>query len=93
MSRIEELFAPPFVVDGQLTAEAQEQMAVDLGADSLRYLPVDSIARAIDKPAASLCRACVTGDYPSPWGKQLYQLACQNQAAGVHTRTYETAKT
>ncbi len=92
MSRIEELFAPSFLVDGQLTAEAQERMAADLGADSLRYLPVDSIARAINKPATSLCRACVTGDYPSPWGKKLYEIASQQPNGGNPTRTYEAAR-
>ncbi len=39
----------------------------DLGADSLRYLPVESIARAIALPAEKLCQACVTGEYPTRW--------------------------
>jgi amidophosphoribosyltransferase len=47
MSTIGELFAPPFLRDGQLTEAAQQEMAERLGADSLRYLPVESIADRI----------------------------------------------
>jgi amidophosphoribosyltransferase len=53
-------------------------MARELGADSLRYLPVDSIARALDRPAEDLCRACLTGRYPTAHGQQLYQIALAN---------------
>ena len=38
------------------TEEVQAEMAAELGADSLRYLPVESIARAIDRPADELAR-------------------------------------
>jgi amidophosphoribosyltransferase len=41
-----------------------------LGADSLRYLPVESL----DLIGKNLCRACVTGDYPTPEGQRLYQI-------------------
>ena len=47
MSTIGELFAPQFLEDGVLTEAGQARMAAQLGADSLRYLPVESIARAI----------------------------------------------
>ena len=49
MSTIQELFAPKFGASGGvLTEEMQQEMAKVLGADSLRYLPVESIARAVD---------------------------------------------
>ena len=48
MSTIGELFAPKFLEDGELTEDAQQTMAEQLGADSLRYLPVESIAKAVD---------------------------------------------
>ena len=91
MSNIDQLIAPKyFGIDGKLTDEAQQQLADDLGADSLRYLPVDAIARAIDLPSEHLCQACVTGKYPTPFGQQLYQIAVENfgndEAA---ERTYE----
>jgi amidophosphoribosyltransferase len=93
MSRIRELYAPPFLAKGLPADEMYAQMAADLGADSLRYLPVEAIARAVGKPAHQLCQACITGDYPTPWGQKLYKIALDNyerEADGVE-RTYETA--
>lgn len=94
MSTIKELFAPRFLNGGPLTDEAQQRMAAELGADSLRYLPVESIARAIGFDTDQLCQACITGDYPTAQGQQLYQLAVRDQAnsaSGPTTgRTYET---
>jgi len=69
-------------------------MAQTLGADSLRYLPVSSIARAINKDAGELCQACITGQYPTPCGQQLYQVALGNFQNGDEAqRTYETLGT
>ena len=96
MSRIRELFAPPFVEKGQPSEEMFREMAAELGADSLRYLPLDSIARAVGKPADHLCRACITGQYPTPWGQKLYQIALDNYQSHADTaaeRTYEAAAT
>jgi amidophosphoribosyltransferase len=94
MSRIRELFAPPFIEKRMSSEEMYAEMAAELGADSLRYLPVEAIARAIGKPADHLCRACITGDYPTPWGQKLYQIArdnYQNHADAAAERTYEAA--
>ena len=76
MSRRDELFAPRFVdlPDGGVSEEAQQRMAEELGADSLRYLPVEAIARSVGLSSDRLCRACITGHYPSPTGQQLYQI-------------------
>jgi amidophosphoribosyltransferase len=90
MSTIGELFAPRFLHGGPLTEAAQAEMAAVLGADSLRYLPVESIARAIDFDADQLCQACITGQYPSPAGQQLYQIALANAENGSKARTYES---
>ncbi len=49
-------------------------MAKELGADSLRYLPVESIARSVGLSSERLCRACVTGHYPTDAGRNLYQI-------------------
>ncbi|MAT70771.1 MAG: amidophosphoribosyltransferase [Planctomycetaceae bacterium] len=93
MSTISELFAPPFTGtgNGDATEDTFAAMAAELGCDSLRYLPVESIANAIEKPAEHLCRACLTGDYPTPAGQQLYQVALQKYEAGGTDagRTYE----
>jgi len=89
MSTINELFAPHFLHGGPLTDAAQAEMAKVLTADSVRYLPVESIARAIGFDADQLCQACITGEYPSPTGRKLYQLAQQVESNGTAKRTYE----
>lgn len=94
MSRRSELFASQFsdLPNGRLSDSALQEMARELEADSLRYLPVEAIARAVGLSSDRLCRACITGDYPSSTGQRLYQLdgkeTCHaNGAGGV--RAYE----
>ena len=91
MSTIGELFAPQFLDQGPLTDKAQAEMAARLGADSLRYLPVDSVAAAIGFDAKDLCRACITCEYPTPCGRELAQIALENHRNQVTGRTYEAA--
>ena len=75
MSTVKELFAPKYMAGAVPTLEEQEWMARELGADSLLYLPLDAIARCLEKPEGSLCRACLTGDYPTPAGQRKYEMA------------------
>lgn len=91
MSTIDQLIAPKYFPNLQLTEVGQQQMAKKLGADSLRYLPVEAIARAIQLPAESLCQGCITGKYPTPCGQQLYDIAVkQHDSADKSTeRAYE----
>jgi amidophosphoribosyltransferase len=91
MSTIDQLIAPKyFGVDGQLTDKSQQKLADDLGADSLRYLPVEAIARAIGLSEDRLCQACVTGSYPTSCGQHLYQIALDNRGSKPDSqRTYE----
>ncbi|MGO8899836.1 MAG: amidophosphoribosyltransferase, partial [Isosphaeraceae bacterium] len=79
MSSIDELFASRFVdlPAGGVSQEAQQKMARELGADSLRYLPVEAIARAVTLSPERLCRACITGKYPTETGQQLYEIAVE----------------
>lgn len=86
MSTVSELFAPNFMEGSNLTPEAEEKMARAIGADSLRYLPMDAIARSIDLPASSLCRACIDHNYPTAAGRKLYQIAEGSSETG---RTYD----
>jgi amidophosphoribosyltransferase len=75
MSTIKQLFAPKFYPPGELLTDAiQDEMAASLGCDSLRYLPIESVARAIGIPSDGLCQACINCDYPTPVGQKLYQL-------------------
>jgi amidophosphoribosyltransferase len=98
MSTIAELFAPRFMREGRQLKEVYAEMARELGADSLRYLPVESIAKAVDRPAEELCQACITGRYPTPHGQKLYQIALANAQTGATgeatgsrpVRTYES---
>ena len=92
MSTIGELFASHFDLATQGKPDAFAAMAAELGADSLRYLPVESIARALQKPPENLCRACVTGTYPTPAGQKLYDVALDNFQSNRDNgsqRTYE----
>lgn len=92
MSTIDELFAPEFVPDGVLTETAQAAMAARLGADSLRYLPVEAVARSIGFDAGDLCQACLTGRYPTPAGERLHQIALAAATCGNVGRTYEASR-
>lgn len=91
MSTVDELFAPKFLQGRELTPEIEAEMAEALEADSLRYLPIDAIARAIRLRDTDLCQACITGQYPTPHGQQLYQIALKNAGQGDNGagRTYE----
>ncbi|MFM9010523.1 MAG: amidophosphoribosyltransferase, partial [Planctomycetota bacterium] len=92
MSTIDELFAPEFMPDNALTEGAQAEMAARLGADSLRYLPVEAVARSIGLDAGSLCQACITGRYTTAAGARLYDLAVSQGSHGGAGRTYEAVR-
>jgi amidophosphoribosyltransferase len=95
MSTVDELFAPRMMKGRPLNDEVQAEMAAALGADSLRYLPVESIARSIHKRPDELCQACITGKYPTECGQRLYQIALENvgKEATANGRTYEVQHT
>jgi amidophosphoribosyltransferase len=88
MSTVKELYAPKFMKGPRITDDEQKQMARDLGADSLIYLPVEAVARCIGLPESRLCRACITGEYPTPTGERLYEIALRDDSNG-NGRTYE----
>jgi amidophosphoribosyltransferase len=89
MSTIDELFAPEFLRGGPLTEAAQAEMAARLGADSLRYLPIEAVARSIGFDASEICQACIDGRYPTPAGERLYEIALGHTSRGGSGRTYE----
>ena len=43
-----------------------EEIAALTEADSLAYLSLEGLQRAVGKPAGNYCRACFTGEYPIP---------------------------
>jgi amidophosphoribosyltransferase len=93
MSTMSELFAPHFM-DAPPTdvanPELLDNMAATMGADSLLYAPISKIPECIGFPEEELCMACVTGDYPTPGGKQMFDLAMENKAKGITGRTSGT---
>jgi amidophosphoribosyltransferase len=92
MSTVTELFAPRFMKGRRPTDAEQDAMAKELTADSLLYLPLEAVSRCIGLPPDRLCRACITGEYPTAAGERLYQLALIDRANGVaktECRTYE----
>ena len=91
MSTVSELFAPAFLGGKPMSKEVEQAMAKSLGANSLRYLPVSSIAHAIELPAGNLCQGCITGRYPTPHGQRLYEISLEKSDTTQPKRTYEAA--
>ncbi|MBY0230898.1 MAG: amidophosphoribosyltransferase, partial [Gemmataceae bacterium] len=91
MSTVRELFAPRFMKGMEITRQEQEAMAVELGADSLAYLPLDAVARSIGLDDGRLCQGCLTGEYPTPAGNRLYQVSLKARSAPATGRVWELA--
>ena len=53
-----------------------EDVRESIGATSLAYLSLDGLQSATARPASALCRACLTGEYPTriPEGRRLAKL-------------------
>ena len=45
-----------------------------LGVDSLAYLSLEGLQRALGRPASGYCRACFTGEYPIPIPDSSFKL-------------------
>jgi amidophosphoribosyltransferase len=58
-------------------------------ADSLNYQTMLGLENGIGKSTKELCTACLTGQYPTPWGEKLLQTAMENFKDGKCHRTYE----
>jgi amidophosphoribosyltransferase len=93
MSTVEELFAPKFMEGAEMSPAVERRMAQALGADSLHYLPIEAIARCVEKHRDHLCQACIDGRYPTSAGRRLYQIALDHAGDGepAGNRTYEAA--
>lgn len=61
-----------------------EQVREHLGADSLHYLTIPGLMRAIGRgPAQEFCRACFDGSYPVPVPQQLEMDKMQFESAAT----------
>jgi amidophosphoribosyltransferase len=54
--------------------QSVEQIRGHIGADSLAYLSIDALMKAVEQPEDSFCTACFTGDYPMPVQLQMDKL-------------------
>lgn len=75
----EELFVPkfssePFAKADGLSPDVLQNIAVALGAQSVKFLPIHAVHEAVGMDEDALCRACFTGHYPTPGGQELYEL-------------------
>ena len=93
MTSVSELFAPNFMSGTELTPEIEQEMADQLQADSLRYLPISAIAKSVRFDRDSICQACVDRQYPTKTGAELYQISLNENGNGSDggSRTYDTS--
>jgi len=57
-----------------------EQIRRHIGADSLGYLSIEGLLRAVELPRDGFCLACFTGRYPVPVQLQMDKLAFEQPA-------------
>ena len=53
-----------------------------IGADSLGYLSIEGLIKAVALPKETFCLACFTGDYPIPIQLEMDKLALETVQAG-----------
>ena len=58
-----------------------ERIRREVGADSLGYLSVEGLARAVDAPKDNFCLGCFTGEYPIPVQLEMDKLVMEARAA------------
>jgi amidophosphoribosyltransferase len=74
-----------FASEDELIAASRtvEEVREHIGATSLAYLSLDGLTASTQRPGASLCRACLTRDYPTriPEGRRLAKLRFEREPA------------
>jgi amidophosphoribosyltransferase len=53
-----------------------------IGADSLGYLSMEGLIKAVGLPKENFCLACFTGEYPIPVQLEMDKLALETMGAG-----------
>ncbi|MFH1732230.1 MAG: class II glutamine amidotransferase [Planctomycetota bacterium] len=92
MSSLSELFAAKYIPPARAAAPSEATMAAmakALGVDSLRYLAASDLGSCLGVQDTSLCTGCVTGDYPTTWGRKLTRRARRDFQKGIRRRAYE----
>ena len=62
--------------------QSVEDIRKHIDADSLYYLSLDGLMRAVEQPEDSFCTACFTGDYPMPVQLQMDKLVFERKGRG-----------
>jgi amidophosphoribosyltransferase len=57
-----------------------------IGADSLGYMSINGLIKAVGLPKDTFCLACFTGDYPIPVQLEMDKLALESTPAGEYSR-------
>ena len=72
-------FGVDMATRGELIAARKKvpEIAEWIGADSLGYLSVDGLIKAVNLPMELFCLACFTGDYPVPVQLEMDKLAME----------------
>ncbi len=75
-----------------LSQDVVDKIAKEIGVKTLRYMTLDGLVKSIGLPNGKqdLCMACLTGEYPTPYGEKLRVKALDRFERGLEaTRTYE----
>ncbi len=59
-----------------------EEIREFIGADSLGYLSIEGLIKAVGLPRETFCLACFTGDYPIPVQLEMDKLALETSSSG-----------
>lgn len=89
MSTLDELFATQFIDDPPNDVVPETvlgKMAAQMGADSLKYMPISQIPHCIGFPQSQLCMACVNGEYPTAGGTAMLEVAKRHSKEGITSR-------
>jgi amidophosphoribosyltransferase len=69
--------------DEMIAAHATvDEVRAAIGATSLAYLSLEGLQAATRRPESALCRACLTGDYPTRVPKEVAKLRFEPAPAG-----------
>jgi len=74
MARRDELIA---------SKKSVEEIGEIIGADSIKYLSLEGLLRAIDLPSNRFCTACLTGTYPVPVQMEMDKLSFERERVGT----------
>lgn len=79
MKTIDELFVRKFTDEQDLNPRTLRTMARRLGANTVAYLKLEQFIAALNLPRENLCLGCLTTEYPTEKGRELYKIQSQGR--------------